>query len=135
MKAAFKSLGGKLHIEVEGDSETDLFEGIAKAQETFVHEKCGLCGSDNIKFVVRQNSDDDKFYELHCQNFSANKRCGARLPFGQAKKPKGNLYPKRRWGQLSDSEKQQRGPEPRTGYMPHDGWFIWKPVDKQETSV
>jgi hypothetical protein len=38
--------------------------------------KCGVCGSENIKFVVRV-VDDNEYYELRCMD------CGAILSFGQ----------------------------------------------------
>ena len=50
-------------------------------------EKCGLCGSNNLRFVVR-NVEGNDYYELRCVD------CGALLAFGQHKKG-GTLFPKR----------------------------------------
>lgn len=130
MKAKLK-VNSKLIIEVDAETQTDLFQGLSSAQEVFEHEKCGFCSNPNLKFVVRQDDEENKYYELHCSDV----KCRARLPFGQAKKPKGNLYPKRRFESLSEGEQEKRKAEKdyadkHYGYLDHSGWFKYVKEDK-----
>lgn len=123
MKAQLK-VTDKLTFEIESETVADVFENIAAIDEVFGEVKCGACNCQNIKFAVRQDEDENKYYELICMN----KTCRARLPFGQRKKPKGSLYPKKRWNSLSEGEKERRGgKEPPYGILPKEGWFQWKP--------
>jgi len=126
MKAQLK-VRTNLIIEAEGETEADLFENISSAQEVFEHEKCGHCGGVDLRFVVRQDDEENKYYELHCRDT----RCRARLPFGQAKKPKGKLYPKRKFESLGPAEKEQRKAEKEYtdkhfGYLANNGWYKYK---------
>lgn len=129
MQAQLK-VRNNLIITVEEDATNDLFEGLSHAQEVFDQEKCGHCGETNLRFVVRQDDKDNKYYELHC----TQGKCRARLPFGLAKKG-GNLYPKKRWDSLSESEQEKRGTEKahaesNYGQLPHGGWYKYVPVKK-----
>ncbi len=141
MKAQIKA-GAKLIVEVEGDSETELFENIASAEETFTHEECGHCKGTKLRYAVREDDERNKYYELHCQNL----QCRARLPFGVGKKKKGSLYPKRRWdslsnGKLEDDTKlggerlkrsdEKEYAEKHGGYLPFNGWYKYKKEDKE----
>jgi hypothetical protein len=103
MKASYK-LSDKLQFEVEGEGQKEIFKEIASIQEIFGETKCGMCGSENIKFVVRV-VEDNEYYELRCMD------CGATLAFGQHKKG-GTLFPKR---------KDEKGE-----YMPNRGWYKWQ---------
>lgn len=119
-------------VEVEGDSACDVFEGLSQGQEVFGHGKCGICGNENVSFRVRANKDDDKFYEMVCNDF----KCRGKLAFGCLKKPKGALYPKTRWDALSPSEKENRKDQEsqcRAGYLPNGGWFIFKSSQTEES--
>lgn len=121
MQANFTTLGGKVQITVEGESQQELFENVSEALDVFAHEHCGVCGGPDIKFQVRQDQEENKYYELICLDFN----CRAKLPFGCHKKG-GGLFPKRRWGSLSPAEQEKRGPEPKNGWLPNSGWFVWK---------
>lgn len=125
MQASFSTLKGTVNVVVEGDTQQELFEELASAQEIFQHDCCGVCKGSNIKFVVRE-VDKNKFYELHCETVVSGKTCRARLPFGCINSKDGKLFPKKRWSTLSDTEKEKRGPEPESGYLPNEGWFRWK---------
>ena len=103
MKASYK-LSDKLQFEVEGEGQKEIFKEIASIQEIFGETKCGMCGSENIKFVVRV-VEDNEYYELRCMD------CGATLAFGQHKKG-GTIFPKR---------KDEKGE-----YMPNRGWYKWQ---------
>ena len=129
MKAIFCATS-KLSIEVEGESQRDLFEELAHAQETFSHEKCGCCNKDNFRFMCRQNEDQDKFFELMCLEYG----CKAKLAFGCHKKG-GGLFPKRRWDALSPGERTNRAYQEKdckSGFLPNNGWFKFIPNKKQE---
>lgn len=137
MKAQIKTKPN-LIVEVEGDTQTELFEAIAMGEEVFSHAECGYCKNTNISFVVREDKEGNNYYELHCKDI----RCRARLPFGVAKTPKGSMYPKRRWDTLSNGktedktklagERLKRANEKEYadkhgGYLEHNGWYKYKP--------
>jgi len=102
MKVLYKA-NDKLQFELEGSGQKEIFKELAMIQEIFSEEKCGECGSTNLKFVVR-NVDGNDYYELRCND------CGAILGFGQHKKG-GTLFPKR---------KDDEG-----NYLPKRGWHKW----------
>mgnify|MGYP007073376906 FL=1 len=92
MKVTYMSKDSKFVVELEGKSQTDIFQQIASFQEVFeADEHCGRCNSEKhkVRFVVRTVEDND-FYELQCQNPA----CRAKLAFGVNKKG-GTLFPKR----------------------------------------
>jgi hypothetical protein len=102
MKVTYTTKNGRMSTEIEGDSQRDIFAGIAEFQEVFEQSKCGKCGSEDIQFVVR-TVDDNEYYELRCR------ACGARLSFGAHKKG-GGLFPKRKDGD---------------NWLPDGGWVKW----------
>lgn len=104
-------LTSAINIEIDEKDQKTAFEAIAQAQEVFGIKICSKCGCDDIKYVVRENKNQDKFYELRCP------KCKAKLEFGCHKK--GNsLFPKRK----SDDGK----------YLPNGGWTIYVPPTKTE---
>lgn len=105
-------------VTAEGEKETDVFEQIASMQEVFGQQKCGKCSCEMLRFVVRQNCNDDKFYEIRCMN----PKCRAVLVFGCRKKG-GGLFPK---------IKRETGPNSKPVYLPNDGWQIYNPQTKQK---
>ena len=107
MKLHYKA-SDKLTFEVEGSGQKEVFKELAIIQEIFGEEKCGLCESTNLKFVVRSVEGND-YYELRCSE------CGAVLSFGQHKKG-GTLFPKRK----DDDNK----------YLPNNGWYKWNKESK-----
>lgn len=122
-------------VEVEGETHMDLFEGLASVQEVFSQSaSCGVCKGTDVKFLVRTNKDEDKFYELCCNNL----KCRAKLNYGCMKKPKGALYPKRTWESLSPGEKTNRANQEKDcvkGWLPNGGWHVFKSEQKVETKV
>lgn len=111
MKIRYQDSNGSFSVELEGDTQKDLFSNLAKFQEIFGETSCGKCGSTNLKFVVR-NVDDNEYYEIRCLD------CGARLQFGCNKKG-GGLFPKK---------KDENG-----NWLPDRGWVKYnKSTGKNE---
>lgn len=94
---------GPFSVQFESDTQKDMFSQIAAFQEVFGEEKCGKCGSTNLRFVVR-TVDDNEYYELRCLD------CGARLAYGVNKKG-GTIFPKRK-------DKDNK-------WLEHKGWVKW----------
>ena len=111
MKVQFKSKSGRLSVEVEGDTQKDVFRQLSAFQEVFEQTKCGKCGSEDLRFVVRDVEDND-FYELHCNE------CHSRFAFGQHKGKDGTLFPRRKDGQGN--------------WIPNNGWTKYNPDTKKE---
>ena len=114
-----------LSFQVEAETEEELFKQIARVQEIFKYESCGNCNSTNIKFVCRHDSSENDWLEVVCQD------CRAKVIFGRTKKG-GQIYPKIRWDQLSEKQKEQRANEKvyadkNRGFLPQRGWFVYKP--------
>ena len=107
MKLKYK-VNDKLELELDGNGQKEIFKELATIQEIFGEEKCGICSSSNIKFIVRTVEGND-YYELRCAD------CGAILSFGQHKKGE-TLFPKR---------KDEQG-----NYLPNKGWYKWTPNSK-----
>ena len=74
-------LNQKTCVVAEGETQLDVFKNLASAQEVFGEEKCGKCGSENLRFQVRNVVDGKKNYdypELVCRD------CWAKLSYGQS---------------------------------------------------
>ena len=97
-------------VELEGETQADLFEQLSHFQEVFDESQCGKCQSEDLRFQVR-NVDDNLYYELKCMD------CGARLAFGVMKKG-GRLFPRRK--------------DRDSNWLPNRGWVKWNPETKQE---
>jgi hypothetical protein len=105
MKVHYRSKSGRLVFEIEGQSLKQMFHGIADVQEVFEAEStCGCCGSQSLRFRVRNNQDND-YYEMLCDD------CTATFAFGQTKQ--GNkLFPRRK-------DKDDFA-------LPDRGWKVWQ---------
>lgn len=101
---------GNLKVELEGETQRDLFGQLASFQEVFGETTCGKCGSTNVKFVVRQ-VEDNEYFEIRCMD------CGAKLAFGCHKKG-GGLFPRRK-----DAD---------GNWLPDKGWIKWNPETQKE---
>lgn len=102
MKLNYTTANGRLSVELEGETQCDLFEELGSFQEVFDQCQCGKCQSTNLRFVTRV-VDDNPYHELKCND------CHAKLQFGKNKKG-GGLFPKRK----DDN-----------GFLPDNGWVRW----------
>ena len=90
----------------------------------YVGNKESYSWSKDLNVHMTLLSDND-WLEVTCQD------CRAKLVFGRTKKG-GLIFPKIRWDQLSEKQKEQRAnenvyAEKHRGYLPNKGWFIYKP--------
>lgn len=88
-------------VVADGEKHTEIFEKLSSLQEVFGEEKCGKCGGNKLRFMTRQDKDENKYYELHCQN----SQCRAKLAYGCHKKG-GGLFPKR-FVEVEGSDKKE----------------------------
>ena len=114
-----------LTFQVDAETEEELFKQVARVQEVFQHQSCGKCSSPNVKFVCRHDSSENDWLEVVCKD------CRAKVIFGRTKKG-GQIYPKIRWDQLSEKQKEQRANEKayadkNRGFLPQRVWFVYKP--------
>jgi formate dehydrogenase assembly factor FdhD len=100
-------------VTLEADKQCELFEELATVQEVFGQTNCGACGSDQLQYVVREDKEENKYYELKCR------KCGCKLAFGQHKKG-GSLFPRRK--------------DKDNNYLQNNGWTKWE-GKKDETAT
>ena len=124
MKAQVK-VGPNILIEIEAETQKELFQEMASAFEVFGEKKCGLCGKDGIVPAHRSVTKGKKTYdypEYHC----SNPECRARLSLGTMLEG-GQLFPIRK---LTPEGKPNR--EEGT-WGKHNGWTKYKgnPVEPE----
>lgn len=112
MKLTYTTKNNRIRAEFDAQTQTDMWEQLSSFQEVFEETACGKCGSENLRFVVRE-VDDNKYYELRC----LESNCRARLSFGCHKKG-GGLFPKRK-----DENGVWKG---------DSGWTVWNAGNKKE---
>lgn len=112
MKLSYTTNNGRMTVELEADSQAGLFKEIAQFQEIFEINTCQKCGCSDVQYIVRQDKDENEYFELRCNSKDGNngKPCRAKFTFGQAKKPKGTLFPKRKDGET---------------WLNDGGWLRW----------
>lgn len=123
-------LNRNISVEVQGSTDKELFENLAKAQkhEFFQDTVCGKCGSEDIRFTVRTVKDEageeNNFHELTC------KKCWAKLSFGHAKVG-GGMYAKRL--ETGAKGKAVKGEDDKAIPLPNKGWLKYnKETGKNE---
>jgi len=114
-----------LWIEDDADKEVDVFKAAARLTEVFQHTNCGKCKSSSVRFVCRKDKDENDWLEIVCRE------CGAKLIFGAKKGKGGEIYPKVRWNNLSETQQQERADEEayaedHWGNLPYGGWYHFK---------
>lgn len=125
MKLTYVSKDGRMTVEFDADTQTDLFEQLANFQEIFEDNTCSakkngnIVRSENTRFVVRENKDGDKFYEKQCVDWDAG-LFGYKKSYGCRKKG-GGLFPKEM---------------PENDRVPGlNGWYLYKKdKDAQNTT-
>lgn len=123
IKVAQTSANGKITITVEGETVEDVFEKLGEASEIFfvtasARQNGNVVESDDIRFVTR-TVEDNKFHEAVVQSGPMR---GYKLAFGNKKKPKGSLFPKREI--------------PETNRIPgFGGWFKYNKDEVKETDT
>jgi hypothetical protein len=111
-------------VQVEAETQKELFEEYAAAVEVFGEQRCGLCKSEAIVPVVRnvtKGKESYDFQEMHCQN----PQCRARLSYG-VHKGGGTLFPHRR---LDATGRPDRA---AGEYGEHRGWTKYRGEPKPE---
>ncbi len=101
MKVTYNT--GKMSVELEGETQRDLFGQLAAFQEVFDETTCGKCGSTNVELAVRRH-EVNGYYERGCGDGRAGPA------FGCMKKG-GGLFPKRK-----DAD---------GNWLPDNGWVKW----------
>lgn len=105
-------------VQVEAETQKELFQLYAQAWEVFGEKVCGICHGDRIRPVWRTASNGKQSYdfpEYHC----LNPECRARLSFGQHIEG-GTLFPHRK---LDANGKPDRE---AGSWGDHNGWTQYK---------
>jgi len=125
MKAQFK-VSPKLIIELEEDTQDDLFKAIASATEVFGDKVCGLCGGVELTFAWRtaedKKGDKHDYPELRCENSN----CYAHLGFGKLNDKSGNLFPHRKLLPNGKSPGKDDPDKDKAVYGKHNGWTKYR---------
>ncbi len=116
---AIVKISQNVSIRVTGETAKAVFEGISDCQATFEDSVCGCCGSDDIRYVVRE-VEDNKFYEIHCQKLG----CRAKVVYGHSKDGK-KMYPKRY--EVDGKGKAKKDASGKSVYLPNKGWTKYVP--------
>ena len=116
MKVVYTTRDGRLTAEIEGSTQAEVWENLANFQDVFENTTCTKNGesSDDVRFVVRQDDEQNKYYELRVNSGPLR---GTRKSYGVHKKG-GGLFPKSK-----DSE---------GNWLPDNGWMRWNPTTKKE---
>lgn len=94
MLAVYHSAQGQFDFTFESERQDEIFEQVAACQEVF-EVPCTINKVDvplsDIKFVMRQNEKEDKFYE---QRYAGPNKdlWGFKREFHMRKSPKGSMY-------------------------------------------
>ena len=105
-------LNEKLTATLDVSHQRDAFEELSRVQEVFGNTQCKKCNGTDVRYQVRTDHEENKYYELVCNS------CRAKLAFGAHKKG-GGLFPKR---------KDKEG-----NWLNTNGWVKWnKDTQKEE---
>jgi hypothetical protein len=94
MECQYRSANGRFIFKLAGTMK-GLFEQVALLEEVFgAEDKCGCCGSSNIRFRIRKvtvkaTGKEARYYELRCFD------CWSQFDFGVNEGESENLFPKR----------------------------------------
>ena len=79
MRLSYTTKNNRLQVEIEAESQRELFAELNKFQEVFENDVCGKCKGEDIQYVVR-TVDDNQYYELKCGS------CGQSLLLDRTRK-------------------------------------------------
>ncbi len=109
-------------VEVEAETQKDLFREVASAHEIFGEKVCGLCGCERIvphwrtaTRVTGKKSETFEYSEWRC----TNQDCRARLSLGVMNDGSDRLFPNRK---LTAEGK----PSLEGSYGEHQGWSRYR---------
>lgn len=106
ISAEYVTSNGRLKIRLDVEDNKALFDKLAKIQELFEEESCGSCGSKNLKFSHRTNSQGIVFREIRCQACRHVLKIGATIDGS-------DIFPRR--------------DDVKTGkILGNNGWHDWK---------
>jgi hypothetical protein len=108
VKGTYKTLGGKLTLEIDVSGTVELVRELARIQDICEQTECSHCKGTDFKYGYRV-VNEDPYYELVC------KKCHWKLGFTMTKKDPKNLYPRR----INQKTKQPIGPK-------KDGWHLYE---------
>jgi hypothetical protein len=121
-------------IEIEEETQKELFESISRTQEVFGNDKCYLCGCEELRFVVRRvmKTEGKKqmectYHEIHCTNHD----CRAKLAISQ-NLTGGTLYPIRK---LLPNGQPATGAKAVEGKWKDAGWSRYRGEKNDEASA
>lgn len=116
MKVVYTTNDGRLTAEIEGGTQAELFENLADFQDVFENTVCTKGGetSDDVRFIVRKDEEDNKYYELRVNSGPLK---GTKKSFGCHKKG-GGLFPR---------NKDKEGK-----WLPDNGWVRWNAQTQKE---
>jgi hypothetical protein len=116
-----------MEIEVEADTQKELFRQVASAYEVFAEPRCGLCGKEDLQPSYRTVTKGKKSYE-YAEWVCTNPKCRARLSLGTSNDEAAWLFPIRK---LTAEGKPHR----ETGsHGPHNGWTKYRGEPKEEAA-
>jgi cbb3-type cytochrome oxidase cytochrome c subunit len=113
MKIVYQTSNARLRVEAEAQTLKQALEEISGVEDV-VPEPCAACGSDAVRFLVRE-AKGYKYYSLRCNT------CEATLDFGQNQDGI-SLFKRRK-----NKDGHPKG---------KDGWYHWRrDPDKSEEFI
>ena len=99
MKLSYTTRNGRMTVELEADTQTQLFKELALFQRTFEDTTCtdGKETSDVVNFVVQEDEEGNFYHFLQCMDEKKPNLRFAKKRFGQNKGKEGTLFPKSDW--------------------------------------
>ena len=65
MKVKYTTPNNRITVELEADTQVEVFSQLSAFQEVFGETNCGKCGSDNLKFQIRNVDDNEFLSKMH----------------------------------------------------------------------
>jgi len=93
MKLQYTTADGRMTVEIDGETQAEVWRQLASFQEIFEDNTAKRDGEEgnDVRYVVRTVDDDEYFEKQYCG--SNSKLFGVKKAYGQMKKG-GRLFPK-----------------------------------------